>query len=814
MERRNQQRELILAPNEYAYVLDTTKGHINAYVGPNKTSLAQTDQIVAFNEKTKRFESIPLQDAVCLFATAPANWYVVLKNPAGDGKHPTPGIANSLTTLRVGRKVIIPGPASFPLWPGQMAKIIEGHRLRSNEYLLVQVYDAQEAMRSWRAVLGLSEGVELEGGAPTFQIGEKLVIRGSDVKFYLPPSGVEVIPDRGGHHTRRAVTLGRLEYCILIGEDGRKRYIRGEAVVFPKPGQVFVQKNGSRRFQAVELSDLSGLHIKAIAPYTDSGGVEHREGAELFITGEGVIYFPRQEHALISHGGKEIHRAVVIPEGEGRYVLNRRTGEVSLRRGPCVYLPDPRQEVLTRRVLSDRECALLFPGNEEALAYNRGLRSKAVPKAVSKAAPARRGRSRSRDRAEREAEPPEPPPAAGFDRPTSFEEPMSMTLANRYAGAVRVEIWSGFAVEIIKRSGSRRVASGPTSILLEYDEILQPLSLSMGTPKSEDRLLHTVFLQVSGNKVSDEIEFLSGDLVRGRLKLTYRVNFEGDDPSRWFAVDNYIKLLCDRARSMLKSRLRRETIRSLQSDITVIVRDLLLGAKPESGSRRGLLFPENNLRVYDVDVLDLSVADEEVRQMLSQAQLETVRMAIEVATRNAELDREQRLLEITRATARDKHATALLDQQLTSERAAHIHTARLLAHDHEAALAQLKAELALATSQRHYAVAEQERATRQANEEARLSVRKAQQELQLQLLRAQVAAAVETTGAIQPGLVEALTRLGDQELLSSLSQNFGELAAVEGRGLLKTAQRFLDFVPTTLMPTLNDTASPGEPDAE
>ena len=40
----------MLAPNEYAFVLDTTKGHVNCYVGPNKTSLAQTDQPVRFDE--------------------------------------------------------------------------------------------------------------------------------------------------------------------------------------------------------------------------------------------------------------------------------------------------------------------------------------------------------------------------------------------------------------------------------------------------------------------------------------------------------------------------------------------------------------------------------------------------------------------------------------------------------------------------------------------------------------------------------------------------------------------------------------------
>ena len=56
-----------------------------------------------------------------------------------------------------------------------------------------------------------------------------------------------------------------------------------------------------------------------------------------------------------------------------------------------------------------------------------------------------------------------------------------------------------------------------------------------------------------------------------------------------------------------------------------------------------------------------------------------------------------------------------------------------------------------------------------------------------------------------PELIAAVTRLGDAQLLSSLSANFGELAAVEGRGLLETARKFLDFVPQTSLPMLKPT---------
>lgn len=74
------QKDLVLAPNEYAYVLDETKGNISCNVGPHKMSLSQSDKLVRFDNKTKKF--IPCErysEAIQLFTTIPEGWYVALK---------------------------------------------------------------------------------------------------------------------------------------------------------------------------------------------------------------------------------------------------------------------------------------------------------------------------------------------------------------------------------------------------------------------------------------------------------------------------------------------------------------------------------------------------------------------------------------------------------------------------------------------------------------------------------------------------------------------------------------------------------------
>ena len=144
------ERDLVLAPNEYAYISDQTKGHIVAYVGPFKTSMANTDQPVYFDNDLKQFTNSNLDDAIKSFTTVPEGWYVTLKNPALDGGTPTQGTANNQPKLNIGRKVNIPGPNFFALWPGQMVRVIKGHRLRSNQYLLVRVYEEEQAKKNWK----------------------------------------------------------------------------------------------------------------------------------------------------------------------------------------------------------------------------------------------------------------------------------------------------------------------------------------------------------------------------------------------------------------------------------------------------------------------------------------------------------------------------------------------------------------------------------------------------------------------------------------------------------------------------------------
>ena len=644
------QKDLVLSINEYAYVLDRTKGNVSCWVGPAKTSLSTSDELVNFNERTKRFEPCNYDQAIHLFTTAPENWYVILKNPAANDKHPNVGTANSLPDkIDIGRKVNIQGPVTFALYPGQMAKVIRGHALRSNQYLLARVYEAKSANASEGEMLD-ADGNKIETKNKNYVNGQILVIKGTEVSFYIPPTGIEVIAienksDKG--YVREAVTLERLEYCILKDEDGNKRYVHGPEVVFPEPTETFVESpNGSYIFRAIELSKISGIYAKVIASYKDEDGTEHPVGEELFITGnDQMIYYPRPEHAIINYDGKMMHHAIAIPEGEGRYIMNRLTGEIKTVKGPAMYLPDPRTEVVVKRKLTASQCELWFPGNTEAKLYNEALNEKAVEKGAARS----KGIMGDLDGftafastlnsantlASLEAK-------ANISRGTSYTKPRTITLDNKYDGVVSVDVWTGYAVNVVSKSGKREVVCGPKTILLDYDQTFEVMEMSTGRPKTTDNLLRTVYLRHENNKVSDVINVETKDFVQAQIKVSYCVSFDPAQKDKWFSVENYVKYLTDHMRSLLKREAKKYTIEEFYQKYIDIVRNIAINKNPEAVTSTehpenrpaGRYFKENGMYVHDCEVLGIQI-ERSIANLLDEHQHDMVSKALELSSAEA-----------------------------------------------------------------------------------------------------------------------------------------------------------------------------------
>ena len=811
------QKDLVLSINEYAYVLDETKGHVVCWVGPSKTSLSNSDKLVRFDTKSKSFVKCGYNDAINLFVTAPENWYAILKNPVDGNKHPKPGAANNLPEdVHIGRKVNVRGPVSFALYPGQMAKVIKGHALRSNQYLLARVYEADEASKS-AGEMRDTEGNVIENTKNTYVNGQILVIKGTEVSFYIPPTGIEVIAkdndDRKGY-VREAVTLERLEYCILKDEDGNKRYVHGPEVVFPEPTETFVTSpKGGFIFRAVELSKISGIYVKVIAEYKDEGenGKVHPVGEELFITGnDQMIYYPRPEHAIISYDNKMMHHAIAIPEGEGRYIMDRMTGVIKTVKGPAMYLPDPRTEVVVKRKLTANQCQLWYPGNEAVLQYNLGLNEKFVEKSLAVSdldtlTAYSCVTSASASLANLEAK-------ANISRGTSYTKPRTITLDNRLDGVVSIDVWTGYAVNVISKSGKREVICGPQTVLLDYDQDLERLELSTGCPKSTDRTLKTVYLRHENNKVSDVISVETSDFVRANIKVSYCVDFDMEHKDKWFSIDNYVKYLCDRMRSLLKRAAKQYTINEFYQNYSDIVRSVVLGLRAETENADGdnkhrghRFFSENGMFVHDVEVLDLSV-QRDIENMLLDSQHEMIRKTLELADAKAEADiaeamavaeqkkqelRTQELLNKMDLQRQEAEHKLSIQAQINRQQEAEDRAKREAEKDMQPILDAISAAKEKREAAEHKA--------RQDRIDAENKAYVEHQQALANVEAAKQAAYAETVksimSSISPDLIAAIEMGGKCDLMSMMTEHMSPYALANGESVVETTQKLLNGLP-------------------
>lgn len=683
-----QQNEIIIPPGKYIFMQDGTSGRIKVHVGPTTVTRTNNDAPVVYTKNSrgagKFVTCASLEEALRDSVVIPEGFYAVLMNPAkgGASEHPQEATVQQTPELSVGHKVIIQGPKMFSLWPGQHAQVIRGHSLRSNQYLLARVYNEKEARKNWSSAAvtaavstdtkeGEGEAKKEPAAAAPAQtglempknmtVGTLFTIRGTDVSFYIPPTGISIVPEatlatEAGDepkYIRNAVSLEQLEYCILVDENGTKKIARGPAVVFPLPTQKFVaDKQGGLKYRAIELTPIQGLHLKVTKAYKDEMlNREFKEGEEIFLTGADCpIYFPREEHAAIRYeGGSNKHFGIAIPSGEGRYVMDRLKGVTRIEEGPSMLLPNPTTEIIVRRILSENECRWWYPGNEEALAHNRKLKAETAKKVLlsgdktpgnvaraAKAAYAVKGiMPTSEDSLFSEnlsfspaaysmADSDGSASLAGDEltRSTSYTPPRTLTLDTKFEGVPRISIWTGYAVMVVDSKGKRRVEEGPKTILLGFDETLEILRLSTGKPKNTDNVLETPYLRVMNNQVTDVISVETSDHVMVQLKVSYQIDFVRTHAEQWWNIQNYVKHVCDHMRALLKNTARRIPVAEFYSNADKILAEVI--------GVDGMFFEQNGMELTTAELLEVTLKDTDVGALLARTQRQAVQRGIEL----------------------------------------------------------------------------------------------------------------------------------------------------------------------------------------
>jgi major vault protein len=475
-----------------------------------------------------------------------------------------------------------------------------------------------------------------------------------------------------------------------------------------------------------------------------------------------------------------------------------------------MYLPDPRTEVVVKRKLTETQCNLWYPGNRAVLEYNVGLTEKAVEKSaaasmnfVDSLTAYSTATSNASTLANLEAK-------ANISRGTSYTKPRTITLDTKLDGVVSIDVWTGYAVNVISKSGERKVVCGPQTVLLDYDQDLERLELSTGRPKTTDSTIKTVFLRHENNKVSDLINIETKDFVRATVKVSYCVDFDKAYMDKWFAVDNYIKYMCDRVRSLLKRAAKDYTIQEFYQSYSDIVRNVTLGlpldgTEAEYGHAGHRFFPENGMFIHDVEVLSIDV-QRDIENMLLSKQTEMIRKTLELADaqREAEIAEALSVAEQKKQELRTQELLNKMElQKMEAERKLEIQ-AEINRQQEAENLAKKQAERDMQPILDAIAAADEARksAGHQAQMERAAAENKALQDHEKAMAdieavkQAAYAATVEQImKSITPDLVAALELGGKCDLMTTMAEHMSPYALAQGESVVDATQKLLNGLP-------------------
>ena len=871
MEQRS--RKIPVTDRQFLWVQDDDKGEVTLHVGPTMVSPTAADRVVIDDGRGGLQEDttgapqsmIELGDAQYAVMFNP-----LLENDGGPNGRFRPG-RNESRPLRNGTRSMVPGPCSFYVRPGQRADVRDAHELASNQYLVVKVYGEVDKEAPYYEVTARSAGILQATGekdAPTamrepveLRRGQLVVIRGLDTQFYIPPSGVDIVPDTSVDDSGAAISAAGARQLLAqasdelaaeedlgegmargtprpqmanayVDQSARARHRKlspapspsqmmaqgqltpfpaapsregapaaapagfgamampeeaardvlvsntvrralerqarqtikvGPARVFPGPYDTFMTAGSRNRiYDAYELLPQRALWLRVIASLTRADLAEklprgmmldkddYHPGDEILLTGVSTFFVPFNEIEILSpesgqaivgnDHSKVFIEAIGIDQKSGIYVRDLTTGEVRLVRGKQSYLVDPRKEVQITRTIPIDDWNLWIAANEP---HKRTSIPIVTPWAVS------------------------------------------VTVPNNTA-------------VLVTSANDRRVVDGPCVTLLGYEETLYPVLLSTGTPKTDDHPLRTCFLRAVGNRVSDEIEVETLDFVRVAIRVSYSVTFVTAQRDRWFNHENYIQIMVDHLRSIARGRCRTLTLMNLWPQLPNILRDTILGERKE-GTRAGRQFAENGTAVTEVEVLNATIEDEEVAELMQRVQTESVTLqigdrqvneALVSAKLRAEVEREKQTLyeearrqeaklgeltkrlahELALAVVRQDEVVARERQALTQREAAALEARNeRLKADKDAEILRLTEESkARAEAARMVDGAELEKAERL-------------RALELSLIAAQSSATVAERAAVQQGLIEALTGLGDKVVLGEVAKNMNLVSLFKGR---------------------------------
>jgi major vault protein len=349
----------------------------------------------------------------------------------------------------------------------------------------------------------------------------------------------------------------------------------------------------------------------------------------------------------------------------------------------------------------------------------------------------------------------------------------------------------------VSKNGNRKVIVGAQTYLMDYDETLEVLALSTGKPKTTDNLLKTVFLRVENNKISDLINVQTKDFVDVQVKVSYCVDFLEEYKDKWFSVENYVKYMTDRQRSLIKSEVKLHTIEDFYENAFDIIRKVALNISDDKSAGKdtiegkvGRFFPENGMFVHDVEVLSVHI-EEEVDDIINEHQMKIIEKTLELSNANKELEVSKKLAEVNNAMADLKYNTEF--QKLTLENK--LAKEKLEKGEEIARIKEASATAAKTAEEKLQpimdSIQKSELARKKEITDAELSAKKDEDNLNMIKQKAYTDAIKKVMESFSPELIASMTSSANAELLQTVTQAMSPYAIANGESIAEVTNKLL-----------------------
>lgn len=335
--------------------------------------------------------------------------------------------------------------------------------------------------------------------------------------------------------------------------------------------------------------------------------------------------------------------------------------------------------------------------------------------------------------------------------------------------------WTGYAIQLVNSKGERKVVIGPQTVNLEFDQRLEVLTLSTGTPKQHDNTIDTVYLKITNN-VSDFFEVLTSDLVPIRIRIKYLIQFDETHKEKWFNVDNYVQLLVDSMRSLISNQVRTVRVQNFYLEAAKMLREWIM---PEGS----LTFEENGMTVYDINVQSVTVTDSTIdadirssRNKVLSSEFERIVVEVDKETTKMREEAERFKMDQQWSTSQQKLS---IDKQYAEKN----HEVSFLRSELSAKLTEFAKNIEKSQAQADLTIAEILSNTHRKEWEVSRDKDIHALDQKIKDIAAQADAAEKRSKAIQPQVVEALVALAHTGAFEVAARHLGNLAVLKDMSL-------------------------------